>query len=306
MPAENGYVPTPEPAAEYAVGDLFKVERPDSPSSPRLLLPGLGTGNLYDAVVRYCTPGEGNRDQRNLEYPVPECVGVENDPNNVGAFDMTHWGHDIDVRQTDFLLEPPEGSFDWVLANPPYTRYSRISKEKRAAYRERFETATGKYPLFAPFVEQAMDLLKPDGWATFILPVQSLTVDACEPLQDLLAGLRVGRITLLPEPTFDRQVQTVVVTVKNTPSEARENPFWIERPYVWDCAMERFLKRLGVEDVEEADQVYEQGLDARQAELRGNTTRAVLQWMKQDIQTESADTTSESSASTETTLDEYV
>lgn len=306
MPAENGYVPTPEPAAEYAVGDLFEVERPGSPSSPRLLLPGLGTGNLYDAVVRYCTPGEGHRNHRKADYPVPDCVGVENDPNNVGAFEMTHPDHDVDVQQADFLLNPPQGPFDWVLANPPYTRYSRLSTEKRTAYGEKFETAEGKFPVFAPFVEQALELLKEDGWATFILPVQALTVSVCEPLQDLLAGRRLGRIALLPEPTFDRQVQTIVVTLKNTATESREEPFWIERPYVWDCAMERYLEGVGVDDVEEADQRYEREFAARKAELRGSTGRAMLEWMKEPTNSDAGDQVADSSTSTETTLDQFV
>jgi len=290
MPAENGYVPTPEPAAAFSVGDLFEVERPDSPSSPRLLLPGLGTGNLYDAVVRYCTPGEGHRDHRKADYPVPDCVGVENDPNNVGAFEMTHPDHDVDVRQADFLLDPPEGPFDWVLANPPYTRYSRLRTEKRTAYGEKFETAEGKFPVFAPFVEQALELVKEDGWATFILPVQALTVSVCEPLQDLL----------------DRQVQTIVVTLKNTANEPREEPFWIERPYVWDCAMERYLEGVGVDDVEEADQRYEREFAARKAELRGRTGRAMLEWMKEPTNSDAGDQVADSSTSTETTLDQFV
>ncbi|WP_435181223.1 hypothetical protein [Halorussus sp. AFM4] len=58
MPAENGYVPTPAPVADYAAAAAFGTSRPGEIDDGRMLFPGLGTGNLYDAVRRYCTEGE--------------------------------------------------------------------------------------------------------------------------------------------------------------------------------------------------------------------------------------------------------
>jgi len=251
MAVENGYVPTPAPVADLVAASVFGAERPSEVDNPRLLLPGLGTGNLYAAVRRCCTEGE-NWYVRQFDYPMPECVGVEIDQDLIDEFETRRETSDIEAKQADFLLDPPSGTFDWVLANPPYTRYLNIPGDKRDIYRERFDCAEGTFPLYAPFLEQALRLVKPDGWVTFIIPVTALTIPLTEPLRELLRRRFVGPILYFPEETFDEQVTVCSVTVQKRPKQP--SPLWVENVLAY--GPRPLLKRLGVDDIEAAADEY--------------------------------------------------
>ncbi|WP_135666550.1 Eco57I restriction-modification methylase domain-containing protein [Halorhabdus rudnickae] len=253
MPVENGFVPTPAPVADYAASVAFGAERPSEvEGGGRLLLPGLGQGNLYDAVRRYCTEGE-NWKNPEFDYPVPECVGVESDPERLAEFRERHTDAEITLVESDFLLDPPEGRFDWVLANPPYTRYKRIPEPKREEYRDRFDLARGQFPLYAPFFEQALRLLKPGGWLTFILPFSALTTGVTKPLREVIRGNFAGPIMYLPEETFDVQVETILLGLQKKRDDSGDY-LWLEELYGYETRP--ILERLGVEEVEDAANEY--------------------------------------------------
>jgi SAM-dependent methyltransferase len=240
MPAEDGYVPTPAPLADYvAASALFEPPDPDD----RVLYPGAGTGNLLAAVHRRCAV-------RHL--PAPDGVAVEHDsaratrlrdrvvgpdaacnhgiPRLPDGSKCYHtpisWGPHADhrsdpqavtatltIQEPDFLRDPPAGPFEYIIANPPYIRYNELSTEDRDYYREQFETATGQFNLYAPFIEQMLEVLAPDGILAFLAPVSYLTTWAAEPLRNRLRYATPYTSELLPEFVFpDRQV-TVTLTV---------------------------------------------------------------------------------------------
>lgn len=254
MPTENGYVPTPPIVSDYVTSVAFGAERPsDVDDGGRILLPGLGTGNLYDAVKRYCTPGEGWPANRTWEFDLPECVGVENDPQRIQEFHDEH-GYDepIQILERDFLLDPPEGPFDWILANPPYLRYKAIDGDKRDAYRRKFRMAKGQFDLAMVFYEQAMRLLKDDGWLTFILPLAALLTNTYEPFRWGIRSRFVEPIRYLPPETFDEKVETFVVSVQKRDSPG--NHLWFD--HLYNHAAETILEGLGVDDVDVAVDEY--------------------------------------------------
>jgi len=251
MPAENGYVPTPAPVADYAAAAAFGAARPSEIDNGRILFPGLGAGSLYDAVRRYCTEGKTWYVPR-LDYELPDCVGVENDPARIEEFDDQHANAPIDVIESDFLLDPPDGTFDWILGNPPYMRYNRLPEDKRSQYREKFTLATDQFPLYVPFFEQALRLLKPGGWLTFILPIGALTIEVAGSLRDTLRYYFTGPIMYLPKQTFDRQVETVLVGLKK--EETKGNHLWLESLYEYE--LRPILKRLDVDDIDDAMNRY--------------------------------------------------
>ena len=260
MSVENSYVPTPEPVADLAASTVFGGERPghvgDDDRRGRLLLPGLGTGNLYDAVRRYCTHGEGWSTARKFDYQLPECVGVETDPDRIDEFEATHPDAEIDVRHADFLLEPPEGEFDWVLANPPFVCYQDIPTEKRDQYRDRFRIAQDQFDLFVPFFEQSMRLLKPGGSLLFILPIQALLVSAFEALRKEIRDHFIHPIFYLPPETFDEKVETVMVGVEKQ-TDSTGHHLWLEELRGWE--LREILPGLDVDDVEAAmDRYYDE------------------------------------------------
>jgi len=256
MPVENGYVPTPPVVADYVATTAFGAVRPPNVDDGRVLFPGLGTGNLFDAVRRYCTKGEGWYETSSFDYELPECVGVENDSQRIEEFHESHDDPPITVQQGDFLLDPPAGEFDWIVANPPFMRYQRIDTEVRSQYTEEFQLGDGKPGLHVLFLEQAYDLLVDGGWLTFIMPLSDFLNRSTGKFRDFLRVREVGPIRYLPQQTFDEKVDVVLVGLKKSMDEGGYG-LWIESLYGYETR--EMVRNLGVDNVDAAvDQYYEE------------------------------------------------
>ncbi|MDN5923455.1 MAG: Eco57I restriction-modification methylase domain-containing protein [Xanthomonadales bacterium] len=68
----------------------------------------------------------------------------------------------------DFLLTPLDGSFDFVVGNPPYVRQERIPAALLNEYRRLFRTLYDRADLYIPFFERALDLLGDNGVLGYI------------------------------------------------------------------------------------------------------------------------------------------
>lgn len=296
MTAENGYVPTPAPVADWVARTVFA----ESPSDgDRLLLPGVGDGNLYAAARRYCSV----RGQ-----PLPEAVAIDNDPERLAEFhdrfpapeqpsiptfpEGSRWFHRplastggikpsedapvggaLHVREADFLLSPPEPGFDYILANPPFLRYEAIPSEKRDRYRERFRATEGQFDLFMPFVEQMLRLLADDGWLTFIAPEQLITSPHMAALRKELRTETIHECEYLPKQVFpDHTITTVAVTVSPDPSLGADGSFYVTPLYGHETR--ELLERCGFQgdDLEAAVDDYFEGLKLARS-LLGNRRR---------------------------------
>ena len=80
------------------------------------------------------------------------------------------------------LLEMPfeENSFDVVIGNPPYVRVQGLKSnyEKEAKlYEQKYVSATGKYDLYALFLEMSFKMLNQKGKLSYILPHKFLVID---------------------------------------------------------------------------------------------------------------------------------
>lgn len=222
-----GFVETPPELADWLAAEVLLTDPSDD---ARILYPGAGTGNIAAAVHRHCSV-------RGID--APDAVAVENHPERADALrerfvddapdnhgvpelttesvrrhkaircgiERSEIGAEFTVHEADFLTDPPEGLFDYIVANPPYTAYPKIDAEARTAYRDIFETAVGRYPLHAPFVEQMLNLLKPDGVLVFLAPFSWLTTGATKPLRRLIRNANPATSQLVPECGFpDHQV----------------------------------------------------------------------------------------------------
>lgn len=70
--------------------------------------------------------------------------------------------------QGDFLLAPIEGTFDFVVGNPPYVRQELIPDRLLAEYRARYHTVYDRADLYIPFIERSLTLLSEKGKLGFI------------------------------------------------------------------------------------------------------------------------------------------
>ena len=84
-----------------------------------------------------------------------------------------------------------KGGFDVVIGNPPYVRIQGIksSQELESYYFENtFQSAKGRYDLYILFIEQALNLIKDKGLASYILPHNFMTGNLGAGIRELLSN----------------------------------------------------------------------------------------------------------------------
>jgi adenine-specific DNA-methyltransferase len=84
-----------------------------------------------------------------------------------------------------FFPSVKEG-FDVVIGNPPYIRVSKIDKEMKESYKEKYRTAHGSYDIYTLFFERAFELLKEGGVYCYITSNKFLIADYAKPLREII------------------------------------------------------------------------------------------------------------------------
>ena len=168
---------TPGYLVDHAVETT--VDGPDA----TVLDPAMGCGHflvraLDRLAVERARAGETVADAR--REAARQLYGVDVDPTAVELARAAlwlrsgHWPADR-LRTGDALDDGPawfDAGFDAVVANPPYVRNRAIPDERKDDLRERFETATGAFDLYVPFVERMCGLgervcaVVPNKWTT--------------------------------------------------------------------------------------------------------------------------------------------
>jgi hypothetical protein len=81
-----------------------------------------------------------------------------------------------------------DGGFDAVLGNPPYVRIQAMGRDLAEWCRRHYETASGSFDTYVPFIERSVRLLAPGGRLGFIVPNKLTKLDYARSLRELLAG----------------------------------------------------------------------------------------------------------------------
>jgi hypothetical protein len=110
--------------------------------------------------------------------------------------------------QGDFLLEPPEGQFDFVVGNPPYVRQELIPAPLLAVYRSRYPTMYDRADLYIPFLERSLLMLAEGGSLGFICADRWMKNRYGGPLRSLVAEKFHFKIyvDMVNTPAFHREV----------------------------------------------------------------------------------------------------
>ena len=102
-----------------------------------------------------------------------KCGNSLIDDSNVADNKAFNW-------QEQFADIFKNGGFDVVVGNPPYLRIQGLKdndSNQTAYFEHTFMSATGKYDIYALFMEKAFGLIKPTGVLSFILPHKFLVSD---------------------------------------------------------------------------------------------------------------------------------
>lgn len=201
----KGHVATPDDLADHLVSKLFRQNPPKK--GDRILYPGCGTGPFVGAVSRWC---------ESHGIPVPNGVGIELDPDHLEVARERYESQPVEFLKRDFLsVDTPTAldAFDYIVGNPPYVPIEGLDEEEKDDYKSRFETATGRFDLFALFYERALNLLGSDGRLVFITPEKFEYTETTAPLRRILASFHVTEIEHVDENSFEGVVTFPTITV---------------------------------------------------------------------------------------------
>jgi len=91
------------------------------------------------------------------------------------------------LTQGDFLLEPVNEQFAFIVGNPPYVRQELIPDALMAEYRSRFQTIYDRADIYIPLIERSLFLLRPHGTLGFICSDRWMKNRYGGPLRELVA-----------------------------------------------------------------------------------------------------------------------
>ena len=92
------------------------------------------------------------------------------------------------VQNDDYLLAPIDGSFNFVVGNPPYVRQELIPAPLLREYRSRFNTLYDRADIYIPFIERSLGLLGASGVLGFICADRWMKNKYGGPLRKLVSG----------------------------------------------------------------------------------------------------------------------
>jgi hypothetical protein len=163
---EKGQFWTPDWVAEAMVSYVL------SGGAQSIFDPAVGAGAFFRAAKSV------GRELRRI----PQMLGTEIDPSVLGqAKENGLTESDLAlVELRDFVLDPPWGYFEAIVANPPYIRHHRLPPELKAKLRALAvkligRPLDGRAGLHVYFLLRALQLLAPGGRLAFIMPA-----DTCE------------------------------------------------------------------------------------------------------------------------------
>lgn len=236
---ELGFVETPPALACVLALNTLQQGR-----NGRILYPGVGRGRIRDAVQEVA-------DSRAVSFT--EEVGVDVDPARIAEF---HARYDdaatVRLLERDFLSHPPEGSFEYIVMNPPYIRYSSIPRPEREVYARRYETATGRFNTYMVFLEVAYSLLTPDGVLTAVIPANWL-YSTHKAFIEWVYRHSPHVVFPVPPDIFEAKVEPVVINLYGPTHQPDRPGFNLTEPHPYDV--------MDLEDACTFDEAYWAWLD---------------------------------------------
>ena len=204
----KGFVKTPNQIAQRMVVLLFRESTPSK--GDRILFPGVGEGPFIEAVRDYCL---------NNGHPIPEGIACDTHEGRLEKARSQFEDLPIQFEQFDFLgRRQGIGQFDYIIGNPPYVPITEIRGSKKENYRDRFETAKGRFDLYLLFFERALNLLNDGGRLAFITPEKFEYTETASALRQQFAAYHLERLEHVSEDSFPSHITYPIISiVSNTP-----------------------------------------------------------------------------------------
>ncbi|MBI2485556.1 MAG: SAM-dependent DNA methyltransferase [Deltaproteobacteria bacterium] len=208
---EKGQFWTPDWVAEAMVGYVI------AGGSNHIFDPAVGAGAFFRAAKTIAN--EVGERLTLLGTEIYPDVLQQARHNGLSESDLAN------VQITDFILDPPDGLFKAIVANPPYIRHHRLPNYLKVELK-RFSASLlgksldGRTGLHVYFLLRALQLLDVDGRLAFIMPA-----DTCEGIFSTALWSWITKnyrleavVTFTPEASPFPEVDTnpIIFMIKNT------------------------------------------------------------------------------------------
>ncbi|MFA5974496.1 MAG: N-6 DNA methylase [Lentimicrobiaceae bacterium] len=129
--------------------------------------------------------------------------------------------YNVNEPSQDYKLR---SGFDIVIGNPPYGAV--FSAEESSYFRLRYNTSVWRVESYLLFIEQAMRLLKPDGFMGFIIPDTLLNLKFTQPARELLLrNSLIQEVVGLPSNVFEgATVDTIILLTEKVDYNSKFHP----------------------------------------------------------------------------------
>lgn len=225
--------------------DIMRYARSLVDKNVTLLEPSVGTGVFYSAF-RDCF----DRDAK--------AVGYEIDSYYFQPTKELWAGHNIELRNEDFLAAKPSGEhFKLLVANPPYTRHHHISTDMKSRLKQQVMAETGITPsglsgLYCYFLMLSTKWLADGALSCWLIPSEFMDVNYGKAVKEYLTT-RVDLLAIhhyAPDDVqfCDALVSSSIVVFRNRkPSDANvrfttggcinnpKNTIAVTRPQLKSC-----------------------------------------------------------------------
>lgn len=95
------------------------------------------------------------------------------------------------------------GGFDCIVGNPPYVRPHKLTRNMKELLWKSFTTFVAKSDLYSCFMEKGLNLLKPNGLFSFIVPHTWTSLESFTKIRGLIIKKsRVRKLVQLPKRVF--------------------------------------------------------------------------------------------------------
>ncbi|MFX0061125.1 MAG: Eco57I restriction-modification methylase domain-containing protein [Candidatus Hermodarchaeota archaeon] len=125
--------------------------------------------------------------------------------------------------QSEFQKIHENGGFDVIISNPPYINSTNMIKrypKQRAYLRKNYSFLMEKWDIYIAFIEKSLQLLKPNGFLSFIIPDAFLSEKYSTKIREhLISNFRIIRIDYFPSLSIFKRVNVynIIITIQNAP-----------------------------------------------------------------------------------------
>jgi len=131
--------------------------------------------------------------------------------------------------------------FDIVIGNPPYVRPHKLETSDKRALWAQYQVYRAKSDIYACFIQRAINLLKPGGYASYIVSNTFISLESFMPLRKyILDTCCILYLGLTPKKVFEAAtVETIVLGLKKESNESARRQNKISITEYRDGAFER-------------------------------------------------------------------